>query len=109
MFDEKFAECIDACNACVVACNHCAASCLEEDDVKMMAKCIALDIECAAICQVAAASMARSSGHAHALCRVCADICQACGDECSTHETQHCQDCAEACHRCAEACRAMAH
>ena len=75
----------------------------------MMAQCIALDIECAAICQTAAASMARGSAHAHALCRVCADICQACGDECSTHEAQHCQDCADACHRCAEACRAMAH
>lgn len=41
--------CIDACNACAVACDHCAAACLQEADVKSMARCIALDMDCAAI------------------------------------------------------------
>jgi ferredoxin len=43
---EKYTECIEACGDCAVACNHCAASCLKERDVKMMARCIALDTDC---------------------------------------------------------------
>ena len=108
MSHEKYAQCIEACNACVIACNHCATACLAEDDVKMMAKCIALDMDCAAICQLAVAAMARGSEHAAAICALCAEICKACGDECEKHEAQHCKDCAQACHRCAEACQAMA-
>ncbi len=109
MSHETYAACIEACNACAAACNHCAASCLAEQDVKMMAKCIALDIDCAEICQLASAAMSRGSEHAVAICRLCAEICKACGDECDRHEAQHCKDCAEACHRCAEACLAMVH
>ncbi len=107
--NQTYAACIEACNACAIACNHCAASCLAEDDVKMMAKCIALDMDCAALCQLAAAAMARGSDHAGAICRLCAEVCRACGAECGGHEAQHCKDCADACRRCAEACSSMAH
>ena len=103
----KFSACIDACNACAVACNHCAASCFQESDVKMMVKCIASDMDCAQICALAAAAMARGSEHAKAICALCADICQACGDECSKHNMDHCQKCANACLKCAEECRKM--
>ena len=103
----KFSACIDACNACAVACNHCAASCLQESAVKMMVKCIASDMDCAQICALAAAAMARGSEHAKAICALCADICQACGDECLKHNMDHCQKCANACLKCAEECRKM--
>ncbi|MDI1238153.1 MAG: four-helix bundle copper-binding protein [Polaromonas sp.] len=102
------AACIEACNACVIACNHCAASCLQEPDVKMMIRCIALDMDCAQICAVAAAAMARGSENAKAICKACADVCQACGDECAKHDMDHCQVCAKACHACAQECRNMA-
>lgn len=102
------AACIEACNACVIACNHCAASCLQEPDVKMMARCIALDMDCAQICAVAAAAMARGSENAKTICKACADVCQACGDECAKHDMDHCQACARACHTCAQECRNMA-
>jgi hypothetical protein len=104
----KYIACIEACNSCAVACNHCASSCLQEPDVTMMAKCIALDVDCAQICVMAAAMMARDGDHAVAICKVCADLCQACGDECAKHDMEHCQKCAQACHACAEACRNMA-
>ena len=104
----KFQECIDACNACADTCDYCSTACLAEDDVKMMARCIALDIDCAQICRLAAACMARGSEFAAAVCGQCAQICQACGDECAKHQTEHCQQCAQACRRCADACRAMA-
>jgi hypothetical protein len=100
-------SCIEACNACAEACDMCSTACLHEDDVKMMARCIALDMDCAQICRLAAAFMARESDFAGALCQLCAEVCQACGDECAKHQAQHCQDCAAACRRCAEECRRM--
>jgi hypothetical protein len=105
---QKFVSCIQACYECAEACNHCAASCLQEEDVKMMARCIALDIDCAEICAVAAAAMGRASESSKALCAACADICRNCGEECARHQMVHCQECARACMRCAEECRNMA-
>jgi hypothetical protein len=103
----QYASCIDACNACADACDFCAASCLQEQDVKMMARCIATDMDCAQICRLAASFMARESENAKAICQRCADICQACGDQCSRHQMSHCQECAAACKRCADECRRM--
>jgi hypothetical protein len=108
MAQQQFESCIEACNSCADACDFCAASCLQEQDVKMMARCIALDMDCSQICRMAAAYMARGSEFANALCQTCAEICEACGDECGKHPMQHCQDCAKACQRCADECRRMA-
>lgn len=106
---DQMKSCIDACNECAVACDHCAASCLQEPDVKAMARCIALDVDCAELCRLAAAYMARGSELAGAICEVCADVCEACGKECERHsKMDHCRQCAEACRRCAEECRRMA-
>jgi hypothetical protein len=105
---EKYASCIQACYACATECNHCASACLKEDDVKMMARCIALDMDCAQICALAAGPMARGSENVRELCNACAAICDACGQECGKHKHEHCQRCAEACRRCAEECRKMA-
>jgi hypothetical protein len=73
-----------------------------------MARCVALDIDCAAICRVAAGYMARGSELAADICKFCAEACEACGAECGKHDMQHCKDCAEECRRCAEECRRMA-
>ena len=108
MVQQKFNACIEACKSCAVACNYCAASCLHEQDVKTMVRCIALDMDCAQICALAAAAMARGSEHVPALCALCAEICKSCGDECGKHKMQHCQECAKACLRCADECRKMA-
>ena len=107
MAHQEFQRCIEACNECAVACSHCATACLHESDVRAMARCIALDLECADICRLAAASMARGDEHARGICTVCAEICQACGDECARHPMDHCRACAESCRRCAEECRRM--
>src|SRR5207244_8399177 len=90
------------------ACDYCASACLAEDDVEMMAECIRLDLDCAAICRVAAAYMARESRYAGKICDLCADICEACGAECARHSQAHCQACAKACRLCADECRRMA-
>lgn len=104
---EEYQDCIAACHACVVACNHCAACCLQEPDVKAMARCIALDSDCAQICSLAIAYMSGGSEFTYEVCAVCADVCEACAEECLAHEQDHCQQCAEACRRCAKACRDM--
>lgn len=75
----------------------------------MMARCIRLDMECAAICYAAAQLMSLGSATAKEVCRICADVCEACGNECMQHKHMpHCLECAEACKRCAEECRKMA-
>ncbi|MBD1395096.1 four-helix bundle copper-binding protein [Mucilaginibacter glaciei] len=108
MLHQKFKDCIAAGLACAVACNHCAISCLSEKDVKMMAKCIGLDLECAAVCRSAAELMSLGSNYSVQLCRICSDACKACAEECNKHDMKHCQECAAACRDCASACEAMA-
>ena len=105
---QSYQTCIEACDRCADACDHCAASCLQEQDVKRMARCIELDMDCAAICRLASGYMARGSDFARQVCRVCAEVCQACGDECAKHPMEHCRQCAEACRRCAQECTRMA-
>ena len=104
-----YMSCINACRSCATACHQCFAECLKEEDVKMMARCIALDADCAAACSSAADVMARRSEYAEAIRALCAQLRKACGDECARHEAEHCKACAAACHKCAQECAAMAH
>lgn len=108
MAHEQYASCIAACNDCADACDHCATACLDEKNVTAMARCIKLDIDCAALCRLAASYMARGSELASVICEACAQVCEECGEECAQHKMDHCQKCAEACRRCAEECRRMA-
>ena len=108
MTNQDFHACIAACNACADACDQCAAACLQETNVQAMARCIALDIDCAQICRMASAYMARNSELANYLCKFCEEVCEACGEECARHQAAHCQRCATACRSCAEECRRMA-
>lgn len=106
--NSQYQACIEACSNCAIVCQTCATACLHEDNVKMMARCIALDMDCADICAMATAAMARNSEFAKEICKLCATICRACGEECGKHEHDHCQECAKACMACAEACEKMA-
>lgn len=107
MNQSQFQSCIQACYDCAQACDMCAAACLQETDPKMMARCIELDDECAAMCRLSAQAMSRASEHVYEICQLCAVICDACAEECSSHQAQHCQECAAACRRCADECRRM--
>lgn len=100
-------ECIAACYACADACDRCAVSCLSETDPKPMARCIALDIDCAQACRFAAGFMARGSASDAIACALCADLCTLCAEECARHAAPHCQECVVACRRCADLCLRM--
>lgn len=105
MTHEKNQSLLEALNNCAAACNHCATACLDEQDVKMLARCIKLDFDCADICLLTASFVARDSEHANHLLKECAEICEACAEECEKHtHMEHCRKCAEACRHCAEAC-----
>ena len=102
-----YQNCIDACLRCAAICNHCASSCTQEDDVKMMARCIQLTMECSTICYSAAQLMSLGSEQVKEICRICATICEACEEECRKHSNEHCAECAAACDKCAEECSIM--
>ncbi|QIB64418.1 four-helix bundle copper-binding protein [Kineobactrum salinum] len=108
MTSEKYSTCIDACNACADACDHCSVACLGEPGVANLGRCIRLDMDCAALCRLAAGFMSRDSEHASSICRACAELCDACAQECEKHDHDHCRQCAQACRDCAAACRDMA-
>ena len=108
MAHEQFRTCIEACCACATECDRCAIACTNEADPKPMARCIALDLDCAGICRLAASYMGRGSEFAMAICADCAEVCDACAAECEKHPMEHCRQCAEACRRCAQECRRMA-
>src|SRR3546814_10011933 len=82
MLNSNYQSCIQACSNCALVCETCAASCLREDDVKMMARCIELDRDCADMCAIAAVLMTRDSAYAKAFCKLCAQVCRACAEEC---------------------------
>ena len=111
MSHEKNQSLMEALSACAAECNHCLTACLDEQDVKMLARCIKLDIDCVDICQLTASYVARSSEHTGHLLKECAEICEACAEECEKHAKhgmEHCRRCAEACRHCAEECMQIA-
>ena len=69
MAHQQYQSCIDACNKCADLCDHCASACLSEGNVNEMTRCVALDIDCAAICRLAAGYMARGSELAKEICQ----------------------------------------
>ena len=107
MTQEKHQACMEACDACAAACDRCATACLSEQNVAEMAECIRSDMDCADVCRLASAVMARDSSRAQEICLLCASICDACAAECEKHQHEHCKQCAEACRKCADECRDM--
>lgn len=105
---EKYDKCILTCNECATECQECASVSLQEEDFRVMARCIELNHQCAIICRVAAGFMARGSEFAEHFCSLCAEICRACAAECRKHRLEHCRRCADACEDCAEECEAIA-
>lgn len=99
-------------NECTTACQKCADACLNEENVKMLARCINLDLDCAAITAVTADLAARNSKILNQQLDVCMEICKRCAEECEMHasnmQMEHCNDCGEACRRGEEACQTYA-
>lgn len=91
---------------CLAACNECHDACLREQHVAMMAECIRLDKDCAAVCALALQVLHTGSRLVKNMLELCIEACDMCAIECSRHNDEHCQNCAKACRECAKACRA---
>jgi len=103
----EYKDIIELCLRCAAICQHCASSCTKEEDVKMMADCIQLDMECETLCIATAKLLSLGSRHGAALAAICADACDACAKECEQHDNKHCRECAAICKECAAACRRL--
>jgi hypothetical protein len=108
MSHEKNQSLIDTLNNCATECSHCAMACLDENEVKMLAGCIKLNMDCADVCRMTASLLSRGSEHGIHLLPECAEICDACATECKKHShMEHCRKCADVCFNCAEECTSV--
>lgn len=102
-------QCIDDCHACANSCNATMIHCLNLGSGHSAPRHIALLLDCAALCEVAATSMSRSSVVHADICRACAAVCRACEFQCRRIGLgEVMQRCADACRRCAESCERIA-
>ncbi|MBF9239431.1 four-helix bundle copper-binding protein [Hymenobacter sp. BT683] len=95
----------NALNACVAACNQCFTSSLAGAIDTSRVRSIQLSRDCADLCQLVAAFVARGSEHVQYLLRECAELCRACADEVTQYPQSHCRHCTEACRQAEDACR----
>ena len=102
--------CIQACQEALRACQACVAGDIRDNN----GECIAINLDCADICEMTGRVLSRQTAYDAAVTRAvleaCATACKSCGDECAQHGEhgmQHCQVCAEACRRCEQACRTL--
>ena len=91
---------------CALECESCASTCLKQEDIEPMARCVALDKDCADICTLAARLLKQNSEIGDQYLVLCEEICRMCAGECGVHQHDHCKLCAKACTTCADACHA---
>ncbi|HLN19925.1 MAG TPA: four-helix bundle copper-binding protein [Bacteroidales bacterium] len=110
MSHEHYKNLIDTLYECASECIHCEMACLEEQDVKMLERCIRLDMECAETCIYSAKMLSMGTEFSSDIIALCSRICEECAEECEKHSQKmdHCRTCAEICRKCYEECRSMA-
>jgi hypothetical protein len=108
VLENKHQSLINILDDCVEACHSCATADLRENELKMMVRCVELDIDCAEICNLTSHYLSRNSEFSTPMAKQCAEICDACAEECEKHpEMPHCVECAKVCRKCAQECREL--
>lgn len=107
---QELQDCMTTCSDCANLCNQCAHHCLHMGVLHASPQHQGIMRDCADICALAAAFMARSSHHSPRICRACAQICSECADSCESlaKGDDMMTRCADHCRRCAAACENMA-
>ena len=112
--DRTHVDCLDACTASAAACNEAAHHCLSQLEKGSSGKehhshAHHLTADCAAICAVSAALVARQSPLMDAQCNACVEACRKCAEECEKDGSNAAimKDCARICRECERACREM--
>jgi hypothetical protein len=109
----EVAAAIDACLNCVQACKSCGDADLAEEDVADMRRCVALDEQCADVCDVTARLLSQPAFWdefvVHRLLQACLRVCTNCAEECALHAAhhRHCAICERVCRACVRACSVL--
>jgi hypothetical protein len=90
---------------CAIECSRCATACINDDNVKMLTRCIFLNRDCASLCQLGVSAISHDNPLLKEILELCAGMCDECAAECSKHKTDHCRHSAEVCRQCAAECR----
>lgn len=107
MHENQWNPSITALHDCAVSCEVCAQDCMREKNIHSLVNCIRASLDCANVCRVTAAFLARTSDSTKTLCRACAEVCAHCARICEVHDLNYCQACARACRRAQEECEAI--
>lgn len=107
MSSEIHQACIEACKTCAEKCDACLDALRDDPNPQMMSRCTSLCMDCASMCRLAIAYMARDSEFIDLICQDCAEVCSICAEECMKYPMEHCQACGSACNECAEECLRM--
>ena len=108
---QLLARTVEALEDCANTCNQCADACLSEERLEPLAKCIRLNLDCAAICSAVSSILSRQTEYDANVTRpaleACIAACHSCGDECASHaeHMEHCRVCADVCRTCEQACQ----
>ena len=102
-------RCIRDCLDCARSCYETISHCLELGGEHAASGHIKALLDCAQMCESAAAFMARSSELHPKVCGVCAEACERCAEECERFpDDEMMAECAQICRQAAESCRTMA-
>jgi hypothetical protein len=103
-------ECVDNCLSCAALCRETMMHCLRMCGTHAEAEHVRVLLDCAEICETAAAFMLRGSDTYPMVCEVCAQVCERCAQSCEKlADDQRMKECADLCRRCAQSCRLMTH
>lgn len=105
---EKIEEATRLCRACAAASDRCAYGLLDNAASDEIVNCIRKCLDCATICRATATVLARGSGIASDMCRVCLEACLRCETECERIDNELTRDCAKACVGCEDGLRGVA-
>lgn len=112
--DPEKTRCIQSCNECATACEEASHHCLMEleegkGDRRVHAQAHHMAMDCAALCRMAAAFMARQSPLHGDVCQACAEACRRCAEACAKGQNVTVmEECARICRECEKSCRDMA-
>ena len=94
-----------ALDECANACDAAARVAYSPEEIATYTECQRLELDCAAMCALAARLAARDPTRLEGMLPACMEACVATAKECRKHEgMKHCIECAEACERCRAMC-----
>ena len=113
MARESLVETLLAAADCAQVCSICADACLHESHVGNLTRCIAINLDCATVCEATSTLLSRQGIDQPSILvaqvKACIEACRVCAEECERHGglMEHCRVCAAECRRCEAACREL--